>query len=128
MKFEFAPNLGYNVIYYIDRSSSSDELLPTKFVLDTKKTCWEMSFCHELGHALSSKIIKSRKDSFKEELIAWRLGKSFCKPKYWQEKEAMRMLMTYKDDASAKINVDKLKIISLNTNKYLIKLLKSKKT
>jgi len=126
MKIEFSPNLGYNTLFYADNKKLKDEYIPIQLVLDQKKFCWEMSFCHELGHALSSKMDDFYNNEFKEELRAWRLAKSFCKPKYWNEQEAIKMLLTYRYNAPAWLSTDKLRIIPLNTNKWLIGKLKSK--
>lgn len=96
MKIFLIPGSGYNCIHYPRGGLDYDT--PISIEIDNLKYCWEMSFCHELAHAILSAQrpkINLGICRFRWELLAWRLAKTFCKPKYWNEQEAIRKLLTY---------------------------------
>jgi len=92
--------------------------------LDSK--AWQMEYCHDIAHLLTLHLLNSNEyidvslKAIRAELTAWRLAKSYCKDKYWDEKEAMKSLLTYIDDIPEQrqsVNVSKLRrvgIIPLN--------------
>jgi len=90
-----------------------------------KEKNWRMALLHEIGHILSGHfvigrycIIDSLMDlhNIREEVIAWRIAKSFCKEEYWNEKFAKSCIKGYVDNSIRHIKIDfnKLKIIPLN--------------
>jgi len=84
-------------------SIDSDNGYPEHIHIDYNKEHphWEMSLCHEWAHLLlviTGKHPKSvwKNDGLqtplsviKQELMAWRLAKSFCNPEYWSEEHAL---------------------------------------
>ena len=79
---------------------------------------WKMGFCHELAHTyqgFNAKIKKIRKDAGKQlfirELHAWRMAKTFCKSKFWNESNVKSCLKNYAIMCNININLNKLKII-----------------
>jgi len=78
---------------------------------------WQMRWCHELGHCYFIDKTLARKVTVSQiirwEVMAWRLAKSFCKPKFWNDKEVIQSLKTYKP-YNYMINWKKFRIIPLN--------------
>jgi len=105
---------------------------PILITIGKQDKYWKQAFCHEIAHALSTKYkTKLVRDdtpyeTMKHELLAWRLAKSFCKAKYWNEKEAISCLRGYAISLCYKIDISKLKIIPLNTNHFLMNELRRK--
>ena len=67
--------------------------------IDRKSRYWKMVFCHEIAHVLIGYPEEYRSDiavRFENELLAWRLAKSFCKPELWNEDFALKCLETYR--------------------------------
>ncbi len=124
MEIILKPQQIASYIYYREEGFRYNR--PLRIEIGQKDRWWYQAFCHELGHAYTTlNKIKKVKDetpheSMKVELLAWRFAKSFCKKKYWSEKEALRCLEAYATGFNYKVNVSKLKIIPLNTNKWLI--------
>lgn len=71
---------------------------------------WRQSYCHEIAHALVLPYMDSKKCGVKvlakvkgewthyrrmNELFAWRLAKTFCKPEYWTDAYAIKCLKSY---------------------------------
>ena len=106
---------------------------PTQIDIGKANNYWRQAFCHELGHAYTclnkTKRIRDETplETMRTELLAWRCAKSFCKKKYWNETEALKCLNAYAEQFRLKIDMRKLKIIPLNTNKWLIDEFKSTK-
>ena len=59
----------------------------------------EMSVCHEMAHVLLCRKTYGRDRgpmaNLREEILAWRLGKSFCRPEYWNETDAIENIASY---------------------------------
>lgn len=81
---------------------------------------WRMGLCHEIAHCLCSTLEKYHETKYvlRREIIAWRISKSFCKAKYWNEERAKKGLKSYAKNWGIKVNWDKLRIIPLNTNRW----------
>jgi hypothetical protein len=102
----------------------------------------EIAYCHEIGHILTAHRFKfaefearelldtdiARKTNlipaglmrslavklFRSEVIAWRVAKTFCKEKYWDDEVAISSLKTFEDTKDLpQIHWEKLKIIPL---------------
>ena len=102
---------------------SIDGLSPSYLHVNRDSPHWQMELCHELGHIYLSKSFSMRRYNewnhyaMRIEMMAHRLAKSFCKPKYWSDKVAIEMLTDYANSLGIAVNVDKLKkngIIPLN--------------
>jgi hypothetical protein len=80
----------------------------------------EMSLCHELGHLFLTKRFafeeyKNRQRlTVREEVMCWRLAKSYCKKHFWNEEYAKDCLSGYFKSCEVYVNLKKLKIIELN--------------
>jgi len=103
---------------------------PVSITIGLKDKYWQQAFCHELGHAYIAKLktksirYETALETMRTEVLAWRFAKSFCKPKYWNEKEALNCLNEYVKHFNYKIDMSKLKIIPININRWLIDELK----
>lgn len=89
---------------------SKDGFVPTHIVMGTSSNN-KMSLAHEIGHILTAKYVTldcTGMEYFRVELKAWRVAKSFIKPKYWDENYAISCLATY---CVRKTNWKKFKII-----------------
>lgn len=72
---------------------------PERIEIDIVSPCWQMCFCHEIAHVLlgyPENYTTNHVAKYQNECDAWRLAKSFCKSKYWNEKEALHCLETYR--------------------------------
>ena len=81
---------------------------------------WRMHFVHELGHVLDQRLdldersrLSVSEGMLRSEVRAWRIARSFCKEKYWDNDEAIRCLESYANRLDININWDKFKIIPL---------------
>ena len=122
MKYEFTEKTLCTTSYETE-GTLDYSYYPIKITIG-KKEVWRYSFCHELGHALTTKLkrdayIETTRELFKRELVCWRLAKSYCKGKYIDDKTIIGYLKNYARQANLNINWDKMKIIPVNTNKYL---------
>ena len=120
----------YRLSSYVEWSNScytsfksKDGLSAIYLSVNLKSKYWQVELCHELGHLYSAKNLSLCKheeykyDTLRIEMMAHRIAKSICKPKYWNEDFAMGMLLTYARDLIVPVNMDKLKkngIIPLN--------------
>jgi len=84
---------------------------------------WQMDFCHEVAHALTTSRFNlsgifgfnaDHRGTFRWEVVSWRLAKSFCKEKYWNEARALRALKGYAKALLIKVDWKKFKLIELN--------------
>lgn len=130
MVFEFTDNRGCRCHYAdIPEQSPADGYYPELIEVDTNSSNWEYSCCHEIAHALGTELKKNWAtersiDLFRRELFTWRLAKSYCKPRYIDDEYSIRCLKSYARRLGYNINWDKLRIIPVNTNKYLHRRLK----
>lgn len=90
--------------------------IPDAIIINKRKgNNWQMSFCHEIGHVLLNQYMRDvniavprsticsslyivyhvNRYTLIDEVLAWRLAKSYCKSKYWNEKVALESLGTY---------------------------------
>ena len=101
---------------------TKDNVYAEEIIIDKNDPhSWRMAFCHELGHVLSLKRIESQEwfdeydiENLRDEIIAWRLAKSFCKPKYWKEEQAVSAIKKWAEFTGIKVNWEKFKLIPLN--------------
>lgn len=109
--------------------SSCKEMAFQTLRIGTNTPHWKMHLAHEMGHILHYNYIskpkafmphiRTAKQLFRQELIAWRIAKSIIKPEYWNEANALERLKTYspsvwinsREISQFNINWDKLKII-----------------
>jgi hypothetical protein len=110
---------------------SKDNYIPQEICL-AKNNHLPMAACHELSHILIADRFKLKETflyhddlrrisqqialkTFCNELTAWRLAKSFCKPRYWDERRAVRCVKSYAGAFSRllKIHWNKLRICPL---------------
>jgi len=91
-------------------------------VIDLDSKAWRMDYCHDVAHLLTLHLLNSNEyidvslKTMRIELTAWRIAKSYCKKRYWNEEESMKSLLTYIDDMPRQrqfINVSKLKKIGI---------------
>jgi len=91
-------------------------------VIDLDSKAWQAEYCHDIAHLLTLHLLDSNEyidvslKTIRAELISWRLAKSYCKDKYWDEKEAMKSLLTYIDDIPEQrqsVNISKLRKIGI---------------
>jgi len=85
---------------------------------------WRMDYCHEVAHVLTAAKFetihpwfanhKELIQTFKWEVVAWRLAKSFCKKKYWTEARAILGLQSYAKQIHMKIDWKKFRTTELN--------------
>ena len=79
-----------------------------------------MTTLHEIAHFFGMPITPQYEEnpwhSMRTELVAWRIAKSFAKPKLWKDSVAMNYLKRWADyfGIRRKIKWRKLKIIELN--------------
>jgi len=79
---------------------------------------WPIALSHEIAHLLLAKTIDMSRYmheyryKFRQEVLAWRLAKSFIKSKYWNESLAISILRSF--HWSKNVNMKKLKIIEMN--------------
>lgn len=98
---------------------SADNWMPTSIYINKKNPQWRMSLAHEIGHILSAKYFKIKFNSdnpierLRDEIVAWRIAKSFIKTKYWHDHFAKNSIMTWIISLEIRLNTDKLKIIAL---------------
>jgi len=112
--------------------SISDDAL--KIIINSNHQHPKMALVHEFGHIftarnVSSKIYKAlatqdllsiyfikRKDKLnviRNEMLAWRFAKAICKPKYWNEEEAVNCIVMYCKNLMIEMDEKRLKIIPL---------------
>ena len=93
-----------------------------------------MTLAHEFGHIFTARkcsprtykalatqdlltiyFIKPKEKSaiIRNEILAWRFAKAICKPKYWNEQEAVKSIMTYCKSLMLDINEKRLRILPL---------------
>jgi ribosomal protein S27AE len=104
-------------VEHSDRSAISwnfNKSMPVNYIENGRDTpFWEMHLCHEIAHALLMYVgidseeraaVKERTPLQNEEKIvatlyiealAWKLAKSFCHPKFWDDEEAVECLNSY---------------------------------
>jgi len=84
---------------------------------------WWMDYCHEVAHALTASrfnlsglfgFTADLRGTFQWEVIAWRLAKSFCKEKYWNEARAIHCLKGHAKGLLIKVDWTRFKLIELN--------------
>lgn len=108
---------GYTTVKGVFKSKND---VPISYIIINKNSRnWQLELCHELGHVLLSSrfyslYISAKMDVIREEVMAWRLAKSYCKPKFWDDTLARLYLKTYFDNFKIKINWNKFKFIPLN--------------
>jgi hypothetical protein len=88
-----------------------------------------MDFCHELGHLLTcrkaclEKYAEGGIHHLRQELMAWRVAKSICRPEFWTENEAIETTLIAIEGPGwpegwgqmrQRLRLDRLKIIPLN--------------
>lgn len=66
-----------------------------------------------LASNTDSRWLLALKNEFMYELLAWRLVKAFCKPKFWNERVAIRCVKTYTYYPEPKMGWKKFRIIPL---------------
>jgi len=108
---------------------SKDGSSATSIELNINDPEWRMSYCHEVGHLLTAHRFrvgvaselaayigtkKERWHLFRWEVAAWRVAKSFCKGRYWNEYQALRCLKIYAEAYRIKIDWSKFQLIELN--------------
>jgi len=87
-------------------------------IVNGSRLTWKLALAHELGHMLLLKKMEQvrynhdNQYKFKQEIMAWRIAKSFIKPKHWKEKVVISILRTF--SWSNKVDMKKLKIIEMN--------------
>ena len=75
----------------------------------------EMALAHEIAHILiiikRKRIVNPETDTdtrvIREELMAWRLAKTFCKRKYWDDEQALKSFLTYVDNPKTEKSIKK---------------------
>lgn len=110
----------YSSVRWNDESTcyfkTRDKVYPQYLQINYSSSCWQQEFCHELGHILLATLGRFSLEKYKNnprykiriEMLAHRLGKSFCKPKYWNDQISIRCLQNYMDFYSMKYNSKKL--------------------
>ena len=92
--------LGYGLFIRGTFKSKDGEVI-RRIIVDLDNEAWRMIYCHELAHVLtlhkfdSDEYIYDFRKALRTEITAWRLAKSFCKKKYWNEKVAIECLLCY---------------------------------
>lgn len=79
------------------------EIIPERIEIETKtEEEYPTYLAHEVAHVLTwilfPKLAKHGKadvELFREEMITWRIARSFCKPKLWNEHQALLSLKAY---------------------------------
>jgi len=110
----------------------SDDSL--KIIINSNHQHPKMALAHEFGHVFTARNISSRvykalatqdllsiyfikrKDKLnviKNEMLAWRFAKAICKPKYWNEEEAVSSIAMYCKNLMIEMDEKRLKIIPL---------------
>jgi len=97
-----------------------------EIVVNKSDPHWKMAFCHELGHALDH-TIKGRGIfdppiiELRAEIKAWRIAKTFCKDKYWDEDDAIYTIRVWAEFVEIKVNWDKFKVVPLIQGKRKVR-------
>ena len=110
----------------------SDDSL--KIIINSNHQYPKMALAHEFGHIFTTRNISNsvykalatqdllsiwfikRKDKLnviRNEVLAWRFAKAICKPKYWNEGEAVNSIVTYCKNLMIDVNEKRLRIVPL---------------
>jgi len=126
MNIDYMPNLDRGNLYAtnIYECSKVKDLVFDRIDIGNKFPNWKMHLAHEIGHILHYHYIdkpvpilpqdRTVIQTFRQEVMAWRIAKSLIKPKYWNDFEVIFCLKTYYHEGMPKIKWEKLKIIPFN--------------
>ena len=96
-----------------------------EMVINKSDPKWELAFCHELGHVLDHLLkpntCSSSVEKFRQEVRAWRIAKTFCKDKYWDEDDAIYTIRVWAEFVGIKVNWDKFKVVPLIQGKRKVR-------
>jgi len=95
-----------------------------KVSVSAKSRTREMDACHEIAHVLLCRKVYGKDSGFianlREEITAWRLARTFCRPEFWDEPTAIKCIgshivsMPEGGEYWRKVNWRRLKVIPLN--------------
>jgi len=101
---------------------TKDGEVAKEIIVNLDSKAWQMEYCHDVAHILTLHLLDSNEyidvslKTIRTEVTTWRLAKSYCKKKYWNEQEAMKSLLTYIDDMPRQrqsVSVSKLRKIGI---------------